>query len=96
MEKLIVSLERDGILCPVGSIRGESPSDACFAYAEEYRDRPDAAPISLSLPLQEEAFTPTQTKNFFEGLSVHSARLRAGGSGGALHHSRKGGERGFL
>ena len=68
MEKLIVSLERDGILCPVGSIRGESPSDACFAYAEEYRDRPDAAPISLSLPLQEEAFTPTQTKNFFEGL----------------------------
>ena len=68
MEKLIVSLERDGILCPVGSIRGESPSDACFAYTGEYRDRPDAAPISLSLPLQEEAFTPTQTKNFFEGL----------------------------
>lgn len=68
MEELIVSLERDGILCPVGSIRGESPLDACFAYTEEYRDRPDAAPISLSLPLQEEAFTPTQTKNFFEGL----------------------------
>ena len=68
MEKLIVSLERDGILCPVGSIRGENPSDACFAYAEEYRNSPDAAPISLSLPLQEEAFTQTQTKNFFEGL----------------------------
>ena len=68
MEKLIVSLERDGILRPVGSIRGESPSDACFVYTGEYRDRPDAVPISLSLPLQEEAFTPTQTKNFFEGL----------------------------
>ena len=31
MEKLIVSLERDGSLQPVGSIRGESPLDACFA-----------------------------------------------------------------
>ena len=68
MEKLIVSLERDGTLQPVGSIRGESPSDACFAYTEAYRNSPDAAPISLSLPLQEDAFTPTQTKNFFEGL----------------------------
>ena len=54
MERLIVSLERDRILLPVGSIRGE--------------DLSDAVPISLSLPLQEEAFTPTQTKNFFEEL----------------------------
>ena len=68
MEKLIVSLERDGTLQPVGSIRGESPLDACFAYTEASRNSPDAAPISLSLPLQEDAFTPTQTKNFFEGL----------------------------
>lgn len=59
MEKLIVSLERDGILRPVGSIRGESSSDACFAYTEKYRNSPDAAPISLNLPLQEETFTTT-------------------------------------
>ena len=68
MEKWIVSLERDGILRPVGSIRGENSTDACFTYAETYRNSPDAAPISLSLPLQGEAFTPVQTKNFFEGL----------------------------
>ncbi len=68
MEKLIVSLERNGILRPVGDILGESPSDACFTYSEAYRDSPDAAPISLSLPLQKEAFTPAQTKIFFEGL----------------------------
>ena len=68
MENLIVSMERDGVLRPVGSIRGERSSDARFEYSEDYRNNPDAAPVSLSLPLQEEAFSAERTKNFFEGL----------------------------
>ena len=68
MEKLIVSLERDGLLYPVDSIQGENSAVARFTYTEEYRNSPAAAPISRSLPLQEEAFSAAQTKCFFEGL----------------------------
>lgn len=38
-----------------------------FRYDAEYLSRA-YAPISISLLLQEQPFSPTQTKNFFEGL----------------------------
>lgn len=68
MENLIVSLERDGIMRPVGTICGNDAADSCFAYSEGYLNSEDAAPISLSLPLQGEVFSAAKTKNFFEGL----------------------------
>lgn len=68
MKDLIVRIERSGVLRPVGSIRGESTADARFAYAEDYLKSPDAAPVSISLPLRAEAFSAAQTKAFFEGL----------------------------
>lgn len=67
MKELLVSIEKNGDLIPVGKIAGSGPSDACFRYAEEYLATAEAA-VSISLPLQEDAFTPRQTMAFFEGL----------------------------
>ena len=68
MENLIVSMERSGVMRRVGLISGNNASDSRFSYSEDYLGSDDAAPVSLSLPLQTEAFSPAQTKNFFEGL----------------------------
>jgi len=68
MDNLIVSIERDGRLCPAGMISGDGPLDSRFAYLEDYLKSGDAAPISLSLPLQAQAFSAARTKAFFEGL----------------------------
>ena len=68
MENLIVSLEREGVLRPAGRIYGNDASDSCFAYSEDYLKSDDAAPISLSLPLQAEPFSAARTKNYFDGL----------------------------
>ncbi len=68
MKHLTVSIERNGILVPVGSITGSSSADAAFGYAENYLQDPSSVPISLSLPLQKECFSPAQTAVFFEGL----------------------------
>ena len=67
MKELIVHIERDGIMIPVGRIRGEDPSTAQFRYNTDYLSL-SYPPISISLPLQEQPFSPAQTKNFFEGL----------------------------
>lgn len=64
---LYVSLEREGQMVPVGSIVGDTPEEASFCYSETYLASETGA-ISISLPLQEEAFSPEQTKNYFEGL----------------------------
>ena len=68
MGNLIVSMERGGVLRPVGRIVGNDASDSRFAYSEDYLKSDGAAPISLSLPLRPEPFSVAQTKNFFEGL----------------------------
>ncbi len=68
MENLIVSMERDGVMRAVGMISGNDASDSCFSYSDDYLRSEDAAPVSLSLPLQTEPFSAVQTKNFFEGL----------------------------
>lgn len=68
MRELSVYIELNGILTLVGKIAGESYLDARFSYEREYLDNKDAAAISISLPLQQEAFSPAKTKNFFESL----------------------------
>ena len=67
MKELLVSVERNGSIVPVGKIIGESPSDASFRYSDEYR-LGGGTPISISLPLQEDAFSAERTAGFFEGL----------------------------
>ena len=67
MKKLNVSVEKNGELIPVGTITGKDCSDARFRYLDEYRMEA-GAPVSISLPLQEDAFSVEQTSCFFEGL----------------------------
>ena len=53
-----VSIERNGVQVFVGTLTGSSSEDTVFAYRQEYLRSNDAAPISISLPLQPEPFTP--------------------------------------
>ena len=63
-----VSIEKNGLQTHVGTLAGDRPENTVFAYAPEYLAAEGAAPISLSLPLQKAAFSPAQTKNYFDSL----------------------------
>ena len=76
MKTLFVSIEKDGVMIPVGSLRGEGPSDTRFQYTDQYLEAA-GAPISISLPLRPEAFSPAQTACFFEGLLPEGFTRRA-------------------
>lgn len=68
MRTLNISIEANGRLIPVGVIEGDHPDNAGFRYLESWAGNPEAIPISLSLPLQTESFSPAATRSFFEGL----------------------------
>ena len=68
MRTLTVSLERNGVLVPVGTISGNNTEDASFCYSDEYLHDPQSAAPSISLPLREQPYSPSQTAYFFEGL----------------------------
>lgn len=63
-----VYLELDGRQVRVGEIEGNSSEDARFSYSKEYIAGNDARAISVSLPIQDEPFSPERTKIFFDGL----------------------------
>ena len=63
-----VYLELNGCQVRVGEIEGDFSDDARFSYSEEYIARNDSRAVSVSLPIQDEPFSPEQTKVFFEGL----------------------------
>lgn len=67
MTKLNVSIEKNGILVPVGTISGSDRTDARFCYSADYLSAA-GTPISISLPVQEAPFSPEQTACYFEGL----------------------------
>lgn len=68
MVDLIVEIEISGLNCVVGKIIGNDYNDARFSYTVDYLQMEGSRPISLSLPLQTEAFSVHATRNFFEGL----------------------------
>ena len=68
MKKYTVSIEREAQKICVGEIMGDSSETASFCYSETYLNSKNATAISISLPLQQESFSVTQTKNYFEGL----------------------------
>lgn len=68
MIDLIVEIEISGQNCIVGKIIGNDYNDARFSYTVDYLQIEGSRPISLSLPLQTEAFSVHATRNFFEGL----------------------------
>lgn len=65
---LDVSIEIEGRQREVGTISGSSDYDASFKYSEDYLASNTAQPISISLPLTDEAYGPEATRRFFEGL----------------------------
>lgn len=68
MKVLDVSIEIEGRQREVGTISGSSDYDASFKYSGDYLSSNTARPISISLPLTEEAYGPEETRRFFEGL----------------------------
>lgn len=66
--ELHISIELGGQELAVGTIVGDSVSDARFAYFDSYVNSSAAIPVSFSLPLQSEPFSPQRTQGFFEGL----------------------------
>ncbi len=68
MKELEINLERLGTERRVGCIRYTGTDDARFQYEPSYLEAPDATAISIGLPLRAEAFSPRETKCFFEGL----------------------------
>ena len=74
--KLQVFTEILGREVLVGFIEGASYREAVFQYTEDYLKSGSGA-VSISLPLQEEAFSAMQTRNFFEGLLPEGFSRRA-------------------
>lgn len=68
MKTLNVFVEINGIMVKVGILKGNTYQDTCFVYDSEYLASDIARPISISLPLMENAFTPEKTKSYFESL----------------------------
>lgn len=68
MRKYTVILEIKGEEVITGYIEGNSSEDAIFYYAEDYLSRNDPKAISVSLPIQAEAFSARRTKVFFSGM----------------------------
>ena len=68
MRKLTIQIELNGVQEVVGEIFGRAADDAVFQYSESYLANPEHPAISISLPLQKEAFTSAKTRCFFDGL----------------------------
>ncbi len=49
MKRYIIQMERNGIMIPVGEIRGEDWEEAVFSYLRSYLDRTETVPVSLSI-----------------------------------------------
>ena len=77
MIRYLVNLEKNGTWIRVGSIDGEGGRDARFSYADAYLEDPSSAAVSVSLPLRKEAFSPQQTRTFFDGLLPEGFTRRA-------------------
>ncbi len=68
MTEYQVSVEHSGRQIPVGRIEETDGDGGRFFYLDDYLRQPDAVPVSISLPLETEAFSEEQTRTFFEGL----------------------------
>lgn len=77
MRELKVYIEINGTQTLVGTISGNGFSDSFFSYNDKYLSAGNPAPISISLPLQTDPFSPDQTRNYFESLLPEGFSRRA-------------------
>ncbi|MCR4839951.1 MAG: HipA domain-containing protein [Lachnospiraceae bacterium] len=68
MVKYNVFIEAGGQQIKIGAIEGHSSLDACFSYSKEYIAGKNPRAVSVSLPIQNEPFSPECTRNYFDGL----------------------------
>lgn len=61
----------------VGAIHDDGSDGSRFAYDATYLTRPDAIPLSFSLPLRAEPFTASEYLPYFEGLLAEGMARRA-------------------
>ncbi len=54
MTELNLDVRLDGFAEPAGALVRDENSALSFTYSHAHLDRPDALPLSLSLPLREE------------------------------------------
>ena len=73
--RLRILAEINNLRCEVGIIETISGSGEQFTYSDNWLERQDAQPISLSLPLEKHIFEAREIRPFFEGLlPEHYAR----------------------
>lgn len=68
MTDLNVFIEINGEKVKAGKLTGTDFRDAVFSYDSNYMSSGDYRPISISLPLQKQAFSAEKTRSFFESL----------------------------
>ncbi|WP_165247801.1 type II toxin-antitoxin system HipA family toxin [Adlercreutzia sp. ZJ141] len=66
--KLEVYAEKNGVSIHAGAIETQPGVGESFSYDEEWLSAPDARPLSVTLPLQNEAFVAKKMRPYFEGL----------------------------
>lgn len=70
-----LSVLMNGIL--IGALEKATKGGMTFVYNQQWLNTPDARPISLSLPLVEQAFAGDVVYNFFDNLLPDNPKIRA-------------------
>ncbi len=68
MTTLTLDVRLDGFADRVGTLARESNGNALFKYDETYLAKPNAIPVSLSLPLTDAPYGDQSTRAYFENL----------------------------
>lgn len=66
--RLRVLAEINGLRCEVGIIETVSGAGEQFTYSDEWIERQNSKPVSLSLPLEKRVFEAREIRPYFEGL----------------------------
>lgn len=68
MSDLILDVRLDGFAHPVGQITRNTNGNTTFRYSDDHLNDQAAFPLSLSLPLETQAFGDVETRAFFANL----------------------------
>lgn len=68
MPALKLDVRLDGFSEPVGVLARDDNGAVAFAYRPDYAGNPNAMPLSLSMPLTDEAYGDVATRPFFDNL----------------------------
>lgn len=74
---MILDIRLEAFANPVGYLEGVAGDAVRFAYSSGYLARPDATPLSLSLPLRESIFHDHEARPYFENLLHENDQLQA-------------------